>query len=338
MFDCAFKPHNGHRAIAYGGHVKMMAACQPFISGAISKTVNLPETATVEEIIEAYVDGWKLGLKAVAIYRENSKRSQPLSTKQGGNTKGKTVVAETSVAETASGDGATREVEAVSAEPVVVEKIVERVTEKVVYKPIRKRLPDERPSVTHKFSIAGHEGYLHIGLYPETRMPGEIFVTMAKQGSTISGLMDAFATSISLALQYGVPLADLCAKFSHMRFEPSGFTNNRSIPVAKSLMDYIFRYLSIKFLEAPDAPAPAVPDSADPLGVNEAARQPVEVHVGGTVEQFLAAPEHAAPAPSFGATFQNQEDSPPCYVCGSITVRAGACYACPSCGASNGCG
>ena len=326
VFDCAFKPHNGERAIAYGGHVKMMAACQPFISGAISKTVNLPETASVEEIIEAYVDGWKLGLKAVAIYRENSKRSQPLSTKQGGNTKGKTVAA-------ASGDGAALPV----AEPVVVERVVEKIVEKVVMKPTRKRLPDERPSVTHKFSIAGHEGYLHIGLYPDTQMPGEIFVTMAKQGSTISGLMDAFATSISLALQYGVPLTDLCAKFSHMRFEPSGFTNNRSIPVAKSLMDYIFRYLSIKFLETPPVATPETGEG-DPLGVNEAARQPVDVHVGGTVEQFLATPEHVAPAASFGATFQNQEDSPPCYVCGTITVRAGACYSCPSCGASTGCG
>jgi len=326
VFDCAFKPHNGERAIAYGGHVKMMAACQPFISGAISKTVNLPETASVEEIIEAYVDGWKLGLKAVAIYRENSKRSQPLSTKQGGNTKGKTVAA-------ASGDGAALPV----AEPVVVERVVEKIVEKVVMKPTRKRLPDERPSVTHKFSIAGHEGYLHIGLYPDTQMPGEIFVTMAKQGSTISGLMDAFATSISLALQYGVPLTDLCAKFSHMRFEPSGFTNNRSIPVAKSLMDYIFRYLSIKFLETPPVTTPETGEG-DPLGVNEAARQPVDVHVGGTVEQFLATPEHVAPAASFGATFQNQEDSPPCYVCGTITVRAGACYSCPSCGASTGCG
>ncbi len=365
VFDCAFKPFNGTRAIGYRGHVLMMSACQPFISGAISKTVNLPETATVEEIMETYAEGWRLGLKAVAIYRENSKRSQPLSTKEGGNTKGKTVrsdeVVEDTVEETersetvhASGDGsAVRIAEPGNAEPIVIERIVET----VVFRPVRTRLPDERPSVTHKFSIAGHEGYLHIGLYPESRMPGEIFVTMAKQGSTISGLMDAFATSISIALQYGVPLGDLVSKFSHMRFEPSGFTNNRSIPVAKSLMDYIFRYLGAKFLDAPveaDAGVAVVPtrsaDAAPALGglaslvsdahpdlfaVNDAARQPVDVLIGGTVEQFLSS-TGAAPTPT--STFQNQADSPPCYVCGTITVRAGACYACPSCGASNGCG
>ncbi len=202
----------------------MMAACQPFISGAISKTVNMPEHTTVEEIADAYAQGWKLGLKAVAIYRENSKRSQPLSTSEGGNT-----------AASSAGDGV-----ATTQEP----QIVERVVEKIVHKSVRHRLPDERPSITHKFSIAGHEGYLHIGLYPDNKMPGEIFITMAKEGSTISGLMDAFATSISLALQYNVPLEDLCKKFSHMRFEPNGFTNNRQIPIAKSIMDYIFRYLS----------------------------------------------------------------------------------------------
>ena len=198
VFDCAFKPFKGTRSIHHVGHIKMMAACQPFISGAISKTVNMPEEATIDEIADAYMQGWKLGLKALAIYRENSKRSQPLSTSQGGNTKGKTAAVE------ASGDGM------LTGEP----KIVEKVVEKVVYKPIRKRLPDERPALTHKFSLAGHEGYLHVGLYPDTGMPGEIFITMAKQGSTISGLMDAFATSISIALQYGVPLEDLCSKFS----------------------------------------------------------------------------------------------------------------------------
>src|SRR5690606_18901010 len=202
VFDCAFKPHNGQRSIGHMGHIRMMAAVQPFVSGAISKTVNLPEHATVEDIYDAYVQGWKLGLKAVAIYRENSKRSQPLSTRKGGNTaaagggKGATQAAES------SGDGVALP------EPEVVEKVVE----KVVYRPVRKRLPDERPSVTHKFSVAGHEGYLHVGLYPDTGMPGEIFITMAKQGSTIAGLMDSFATAISLALQYGVPLDDLVQK------------------------------------------------------------------------------------------------------------------------------
>ena len=189
VFDRAFKPFNGERFIKHMGHIKMMAACQPFISGAISKTVNLPEDCTVEDIMDAYIQGWKLGLKAVAIYRENSKRSQPLATSKGGNTKSKELAG-------TSGDGAMQEPEITG----------EKVVEKIIYKPIRKRLPDERPSVTHKFSIAGHEGYLHIGLYPDTGMPGEIFITMAKQGSTISGLMDTFATAISLSLQYGVPV------------------------------------------------------------------------------------------------------------------------------------
>ncbi len=343
VFDCAFKPFNGERYIRHMGHVRMMAACQPFISGAISKTVNLPETATPEDIAETYLEGWKLGLKAVAIYRENSKRSQPLSTKQGGNTKGK--------AAESSGDGA------LLAEP----EIVERIVEKVVYEPVRKRLPDERPSITHKFSIAGHEGYLHVGLYPDTKLPGEIFITMAKQGSTVSGMMDAFATAISLAFQYGVPLEDLCAKFSHMRFEPAGFTNNREIPMAKSIMDYIFRYLSLKFLgqaaAEPEADAvnpsvavaaevdrsgPALDETQMDIFPTEPAPSPL---VGQTVEAFMATETPTAKGstgtsarPDAPAAFQNQEDAPPCSNCGSITVRAGACYSCPTCGSSTGCG
>ncbi len=347
VFDCAFKPHNGTRSIGHMGHIQMMAACQPFISGAISKTVNLPETATVEDIADAYVQGWKLGLKAVAIYRENSKRSQPLSTKQGGNTKGKTVES----AE-AGGDGMAL------TEPQIVEKIVERVVEKIVYQPSRRRLPDERPSITHKFSIAGHEGYLHIGLYPDTHLPGEIFITMAKQGSTISGLMDAFATSISMAFQYGVPLEDLVNKFSHMRFEPSGFTNNKQIPIAKSLMDYIFRYLGMKFLgkavEEPETvnPKTAVAElvarsgpaqdesQASLFEVNEDARQPVDALVGSTIEAFMqqAGNVEVASQPATAGAFANQEDSPPCSNCGAITVRSGACYVCTQCGTSSGCG
>ena len=305
-------------------------------------TVNMPETTTVEEIADAYMQGWKLGLKAVAIYRENSKRSQPLATSKGGNTKGKEVEA--------SGDGM-----ATHAEPEIVEKIVE----KVVYQTVRKRLPDERPSITHKFSIAGHEGYLHIGLYPDTHMPGEIFITMAKEGSTISGLMDAFATSISLALQYGVPLEDMCAKFSHMRFEPSGFTNNRQIPIAKSIMDYIFRYLALKFLgqvKEEDAvnPNEAVAEVVSRSGpatdekqisLFEEGKGPVDALVGSTVEVFLEAAERAgrkedpaSPAGDATSSFRNQDDAPPCPNCGSITVRSGACYACPNCGSSSGCG
>jgi len=341
VFDCAFKPFNGERSIHHMGHIKMMAATQPFISGAISKTVNMPESTTVEEISDAYMQGWKLGLKAVAIYRENSKRSQPLATSKGGNTKGATK-------EAASGDG-----QATTVEPEV--KVVER----VVHKSVRHRLPDERPSLTHKFSIAGHEGYLHIGMYPDTKMPGEIFITMAKEGSTISGLMDAFATSISIALQYNVPLEDLCNKFSHMRFEPNGFTNNRQIPIAKSIMDYIFRYLSMRFLSQP-----AVEPKAEEQVVEEPASdleqidmftaEPTETTVdplvGDTVEDFLgrsgaegtatatATATATVTATETETTFANQEDAPPCSNCGSITVRSGACYSCPNCGNTSGCG
>ncbi len=220
VFDCAFKPANGHRSIHYNGHLKMMAAVQPFISGAISKTVNMPEASTPEEIAQVYIDGWKLGLKAIAIYRDNSKRSQPLNVKKEGSQ---------GAAVTQAAEGT-----AVAAAPP---------------KPYRRRLPDERASITHKFNVAGHEGYLTVGLY-EDGQPGEIFLRMAKEGSTISGLMDAFATAVSLALQYGVPLTDLINKFSHLRFEPAGFTTNPDVPMAKSLVDYIFRYLATKFLVA----------------------------------------------------------------------------------------
>jgi ribonucleoside-diphosphate reductase alpha chain len=361
VFDCAFKPANGERSIHHMGHIRMMGAVQPFVSGAISKTVNMPEDATVEDIFDAYQKSWELGLKAVAIYRENSKRSQPLSTSEDGNTQ----TSDTETAEAAqgepSGDGAMTD-----AEP--------EVQERVVYKPTRKRLPDERPSLTHKFSIAGHEGYLTIGLYPESvenggsGRPGEIFITMAKQGSTLAGMMDAFATSVSIALQYGVPLEDLCRKFSHMRFEPSGFTNNKQVPIAKSIMDYIFRYLSIKFLD--EEPEPDVAAEEDTVDPNEAAAeesrrsgpavdtQQAELDfsemgdptediedelIGQTVEAFMDAatdsPEQAQAATEEAqATFQNQSDAPPCSECGSITVRSGACYQCPNCGASTGCG
>jgi ribonucleoside-diphosphate reductase alpha chain len=335
VFDCAFKPFNGERSIHHMGHILMMAATQPFISGAISKTVNMPESTTVEEISDAYMQGWKLGLKAVAIYRENSKRSQPLATSKGGNTKGAT--------KSSSGDGM-----AASVEPEV--KVVER----VVHKSVRHRLPDERPSLTHKFSIAGHEGYLHIGMYPDTKMPGEIFITMAKEGSTISGLMDAFATSISIALQYNVPLEDLCNKFSHMRFEPNGFTNNRQIPIAKSIMDYIFRYLSMRFLTQPVvepvkeevvADEPASDLEQIDMFTAEPTTKTVDKLVGDTVEDFLgrsgaatATATLTATATATETTFANQEDAPPCSNCGSITVRSGACYSCPNCGNTSGCG
>ncbi|HWX78061.1 MAG TPA: vitamin B12-dependent ribonucleotide reductase, partial [Candidatus Acidoferrales bacterium] len=206
VFDCAFKPQNGSRTIHYMGHVKMMGAVQPFISGAISKTINMPTDVTVDEIMHAYMESWKLGLKAVAIYRDGSKRTQPLNTSKDKE-----------------------------------EKLAAIETKET--RPLRRRLPDERRSITHKFDIAGHEGYIIAGMY-EDGQPGEIFITMSKEGSTISGLMDSFATAISIALQYGVPLRGLVDKFSHMRFEPSGFTKNPDIPMAKSIMDYIFRWLA----------------------------------------------------------------------------------------------
>ena len=364
VFDCAFKPFNGERFISHMGHIHMMAACQPFISGAISKTVNLPESATVADIADAYTESWRAGLKAVAIYRENSKRSQPLSTKKDGNTAGASApAAEAAV----SGDGAA----------AGAPELVERVVEKVVYRAHRERLPDERPSVTHKFSVAGHEGYLHVGLYPEGHRnagrPGEIFITMAKQGSTIAGLMDSFATAISLAFQYGVPLEDLVSKFGHVRFEPAGFTNNPQIPIAKSITDYIFRYLSLKFLSGGDGATPDLAGGVDEAAVTvdptvavaaesdrhgpaedqtqadlfataqaavDAGAPAASPHVGGTVEQALAAPAGGTalqPSGSVGA-FQNQEDAPACSNCGGITIRSGACYNCPNCGTTSGCG
>jgi ribonucleoside-diphosphate reductase alpha chain len=227
VFDCAFKPVNGERSIHYMGHVRMMGAVQPFLSGAISKTVNMPEAATADEIEQVYLEGWKRGLKAIAIYRDGSKRSQPLST------------------------GKKKDVEAVDSEVVAELKRQLWIAQAEAGKPHRRRLPTERQAVTHKFEINGHEGYITVGLYPDG-MPGEIFLKMAKEGSTVSGLMDTFATTVSVALQYGVPLKDLVNKFAHVRFEPSGFTGNAEIPIAKSIVDYIFRWLGSRFLSDDD--------------------------------------------------------------------------------------
>ena len=314
VFDCAFKPVQGIRSVSSKGHIRMMAACQPFVSGAISKTVNMPEDVTPEEIGEAYVEGWRLGLKALAIYRENSKRSQPLSTSKGGNTK-----------EVSSGDGLPAEPEIISSQ------------HDVVYKSKRNRLPDERKALTHKFSVSGHEGYLHVGLYPETGQPGEIFIRMAKEGSTISGLMDAFATSISIALQYGVPLEDLCSKFSFMRFEPSGYTNNPKIPMAMSIMDYIFRYLSLTYLEKQ-----AIPEeiSNTVQSIESDAQVQWDIETEEVPPTLVTSPQTQAVGATENedSTYQNQDDAPICSTCGSITVRSGACYICLQCGSSSGCG
>jgi ribonucleoside-diphosphate reductase alpha chain len=292
VFDCAFKPARGVRSIHYMGHIKMIGAVQPFISGAISKTINVPKDATVEQIEQAYIDAWRLGAKAVSIYRDGSKRTQPLNTSK--TEPGR-----------ASGDAA--------ADPA----------------PRRLRLPDERQSITHKFDIAGHEGYITVGLY-ENGQPGELFLTMAKEGSTISGFADAFAQAISYALQYGVPLQDLVDKFSHVRFEPAGMTKNPEIRFAKSIVDYIFRWMAVKFLS---------PEAQFRAGVNvrEEVASPeqlvLDVRAAAAETELPAKP----PAKSTFAVIQNQEDAPPCSTCGSIMVRSGACYKCSNCGTTSGC-
>jgi ribonucleoside-diphosphate reductase alpha chain len=285
VFDCAFRPAKGDRSIHWMGHIKMMGATQPFLSGAISKTVNLPSSATVEDIEQAYLEAWKQGLKAIAVYRDGCKRSQPLNT------------------------SLKEEKREASVEAAVPAKVEARA--------VRRRLPDERQAITHKFSIGGHEGYLTVGMYADGQ-PGELFCVMAKEGSVVSGLMDSFATAVSLALQYGVPLKVLCDKFSHTRFEPSGFTGNQQIPIAKSIADYIFRWLALKFLPREDASAAA--DS-----------HPEAAAASRSGQEMLAL------APSSAQTFLNQADAPPCHTCGAIMVRNGACYRCTNCGATSGC-
>jgi ribonucleoside-diphosphate reductase alpha chain len=283
------------------GHIKMMGAVQPFISGAISKTVNVPKAATAEEIEQAYIDAWRIGSKAVSIYRDGSKRTQPLNT--------------------------SRDKQAVAVETTGLAQ------------PHRHRLPDERNSITHKFDIAGHEGYITVGLY-EDGQPGELFLTMAKEGSTISGFADAFAQAISYALQYGVPLQDLVDKFSHARFEPAGMTRNPDIRFAKSIVDYIFRWMAAKFLSR---------DAQYRAGVNnreETATTPEQLTLDVQAMAAAAAETNAARSAgvagpsskkSMFAAIQNQEDAPPCSTCGSIMVRSGACYKCANCGTTSGC-
>jgi ribonucleoside-diphosphate reductase alpha chain len=305
VFDCAFRPANGTRSIHYLGHLKMMAAAQPFLSGAISKTVNLPNEATVEDIAETFEEAWRLGIKAVAIYRDGCKRSQPLSTKKEKDYKG-----------------------AELAPDKVVERIVEKVVEREVMRPFRKKLPDERQAITHKFSIAGHEGYITVGMY-EDGTPGEVFITMAKEGSTLSGMMDAFATSVSLALQYGVPLQVLCDKFTATRFEPSGFTGNRDIPMAKSITDYIFRWLALKFLQTGENAEPnAEPVQAVPTGTTVRVKVAAQASSGGSGGDVRT-------QQGDGTLFKAHMDSPLCSNCGRMMFPSGACYRC-DCGATSG--
>jgi len=356
VFDCAFKPANGVRSINWRAHVRMMAAAQPFLSGAISKTVNMPSDVTPTDIADAYFWGWQLGLKALAIYRDGSKQSQPLSTKSEG-TKDKEEKA-------------------------------------VMAKPRRERLPDTRNSITHKFNVGGHEGYINVGLYPsdkpgEQGRPGELFITMAKEGSTVGGMMDAFGTAISMSLQYGVPLEDLVNKFSHMRFEPMGHTTNPDIRIAKSVVDYIFRWMGIRFLagyheahtglnEKPTAPTAEDTSSrpaslkatqSSPLAPREEALAPAtaKAPAKAAATQGRSASEGSGSGSANGANGHSKKengtalridgngpavtsnagrsdqfarfqlDAPSCDNCGAITVRNGNCYLCHNCGNSMGC-
>jgi ribonucleoside-diphosphate reductase alpha chain len=344
VFDCAFQPPGGTRSIPWKAHIRMMAAAQPFLSGAISKTVNMPKDSTPEDIADAYREGWRMGLKALAVYRDGSKEVQPLSTKKKAEQE-----------------------------------------EKALAAPRRERLPDTRQSVTHKFSVSGHEGYITVGLYPDGR-PGELFITMAKEGSTIGGLMDCFGTAVSMSLQYGVPLEVYVSKFSHTRFEPMGYTKNPDVRIAKSIVDYIFRWLGITFLprdHAANAGMPVAPPNKTEgdKGDVEAEPRPAAKKAGGpnagqgsarangngsatrssngsangasarraaksTVKAALPTERtQVATMPDATATFSTaseqfatlQADAPVCDYCGTITVRSGNCYLCYVCGTSMGC-
>ncbi len=362
IFDCAFQPVNGKRHIHYSAHLKMMAAVQPFISGAISKTINMPKESTADEIASAYMEGWKLGLKAIAIYRDGSKRIQPVNVEKQGS------------------------------------KQAQKTEEAPPSRPFRRRLAETRNSITHKFSVAGHEGYLTVGLY-EDGQPGELFITMAKEGSTVGGLMDVVGTCVSMALQYGVPLITLVDKFRHARFEPSGMTSNKNIPFAKSLIDYIFCWMGCQFIpgyaekntpnrtpvggktnttarqlvektkdlamkidearalhkKSAPAPASAIPGvSAVKAPAEKSVRRIIDIsksdrfdkaadQVVSVVDSVIsgdgdAASTEAAMIHQFNSQFEHfQDGAPACDVCGSICVRNGTCYRCFNCGNSMGC-
>lgn len=339
VFDCAFKPFRGKRSIGYLAHLKMMAAAQPFISGAISKTVNMPNECTVEDIRNTYVEAWKMGLKCVAIYRDGSKRSQPLNTRKTNEAGDKSAPA----ADTASLETRIQELEA----------LVQSLRSEAG-KPLRRRLHETRTAVTHKFDIAGHEGYLTVGLF-EDHQPGELFVTMAKEGSTIGGLMDAIGTLTSMALQYGVPLEALVRKFAHQRFEPSGFTKNPEIRNASSITDYVFRWMAMQFVPGyreANAPARNQPELAMPGLLEELKKKinrPVPELPISEDTDVLELAETAPEATAFRAPAVRkvrslsdsvahfQQDAPTCPNCGHVAVRNGACYKCLNCGESLGC-
>jgi len=327
VFDCAFKPSRGKRSIGYMAHLKMMSAAQPFISGAISKTVNMPSECTVAEIRDTYVQAWKMGLKCVAIYRDGSKRSQPLNTKKTNE----------------AGDKS-----AAAAAPALDARIKELEAEVTKLraesgKPLRRRLTDTRQALTHKFDIAGHEGYLTVGLFDDGQ-PGELFITMAKEGSTIGGLMDSIGTLSSMAFQYGVPLDALVRKFAHQRFEPSGFTKNPEIRNASSITDYVFRWLAFQFIpgyrESHNVPR-AQGELAMPGLIEEMKKQinrPVpELPMSDDTDIVDLQKTSVRRAKTLTSMITNQQDAPTCPNCGNVVVRNGACYKCLNCGESLGC-
>ena len=329
IFDCAFKAANGERSIEPMGHVRMMGAAQPFLSGAISKTVNVPEAASAGEIMQTYIDAWKLGVKAVAIYRDNSKRIQPLETTQ--RVDGAKLVAAEAPADYAAAAP-------VPSSPADAPTIVDEAVTPPAYR--RHRLPDDRHAVIHKFSVGEHEGYLTVGEYAGGE-PGELFIHISKEGSTVSGLMDAVGALTSVALQSGVPVETLVRKFSHSRFEPSGWTRNPQMGYASSILDYVFRWMGMRYLDsqrsdvaAGQAPLPLQPAEPAPPAAGDGAPS-----VGdAVVPDFLSTlPMASATQPRPVAEFQNQLDAPLCPECGHVMVRNGSCYRCLNCGATSGC-
>jgi ribonucleoside-diphosphate reductase alpha chain len=308
VFDCAFKAENGERSIHHMGHIKMMGATQPFISGAISKTVNLPNEATVEDVADTYLEAWRHGVKAIAIYRDGSKTVQPLSTSKS----------------SAKGESAVE-----STEPG---------------KPVRRKMSDTRASITHKFSIEGHDGYITVGLYDDGT-PGEIFLSMAKQGSTVSGLMEAFGRAVSYALQYGVPIGDLVRNFSHMRFEPMGRTENRDIPMAQSIIDYVFRWLASRYMSAEEAYEVGVmtPEIKAALAAGQyplpltGTVAPSASSTQGAQGTAQGSASDAVPTIYRAPRANGHADAPACASCGWIMMRSGTCYRCENCGSTSGC-
>lgn len=317
VFDCAFKAANGERSISYTGHLLMMAAVQPFVSGAISKTINLPSTATVDDVKEVFMQGWKLGLKAIALYRDGCKTIQPLNMTKDGDTTEETKT------------------------DMIADPLIEKSNG---YR--RRKLPSERPAVTHRFDIGGHEGYLNVGFYPDTMKPGETFITIAKEGTTVSGLLDTIATLVSICLQSGVPLKSLVRRFKDMRFEPSGFTENPDIPVAKSIVDYVFRYLGMKYLSKVDREEIFGPEFATAPDFSERVldvKNQTDSLLAGLVADAPNIPVAIVAEKIETETLEHQPgmvsrataDSPACQ-CGTLMVKTGACYTCPNCFASSG--